>query len=79
MRGNPVTRVPADIIHALVTSPEYTSGFAVGGVEGVWAALKDNAAIFVGIYDLVKDLVKTHLVKAGTSASCSRCATRSWS
>ncbi|MBK9034955.1 MAG: hypothetical protein IPL61_27445 [Myxococcales bacterium] len=62
MQGNPVTRVPADIIHALVTSPEYTSGFAVGGVEGVWAALKDNAAIFVDIYDLVKDLVKTHLV-----------------
>jgi hypothetical protein len=55
--SDPLARVPAEIIHDLVTSSEYTRGFAIGGVSGAWAALEDNAQIAVDLYDLIKDLV----------------------
>lgn len=58
---NPIEEVPADVINKFVNSPEYASGFAVGGLEGAWAALKDNAHVFVDIYDLLVDLVKAKL------------------
>ncbi len=48
----------ADMINNAVDSSAYAKGFAVGGVEGAWDALKDNARIFDDINDLIVDLVK---------------------
>lgn len=51
----------ADMINNAVDSSAYSKGFAVGGVEGAWDALKDNARVFADINDLIVDLVKAKI------------------
>ena len=51
----------ADMINNAVDSSAFAKGFAVGGVEGAWDALKDNARIFEDINDLIVDLVKAKI------------------
>ena len=62
---NPVEHEVADVITKLTVNPAYTSGFVVGGIEGAWAAIKDNARLLLDIGEFFADMVKAQLIDSG--------------